>query len=367
VATLQPHTPATHAVPLALPAQLMQAAPLVPQVVPPLPLTQVPALQQPPLHGWLASQVVVHALVTLHASPIGQSPTTLQPQLPAMHCAPSAPPQVWHIAPELPHALTMLPATQLVPLQQPPLQVWPLAQLVEHRCVVVLHALPLGQSPGSVQPHAPPMQLCPFALEVQSRQLPLAPHALGVLPGWQVPPEPQQPPAHGCVGPQKVVHLCAPTSHEPPGGQSPPELQPQLPAMHTLPRLDFEQSWQVLPSAPQVVSELPKVQVPLAQQPPLHNTVGVQVALHLWVDGSHASPIGQSPTTLQPQVALLMHACPFESMLQLMQLGPQHVGAIEKSGGIAASAERSGPLLIDRSPIGCEASACGSEPFCQHV
>jgi hypothetical protein len=59
-ATLQPHTPATHAVPLALPVQLTHALPRAPQVVPPVPALQVVPLQQPPLHGCPALQVLVH-------------------------------------------------------------------------------------------------------------------------------------------------------------------------------------------------------------------------------------------------------------------------------------------------------------------
>src|SRR5262249_43633973 len=49
VAALQPHTPATHALFEAWPAQFVQAPPLVPQAAPAVPVTQVPALQQPPL------------------------------------------------------------------------------------------------------------------------------------------------------------------------------------------------------------------------------------------------------------------------------------------------------------------------------
>jgi hypothetical protein len=51
VAMLQPHTPAMHAVPAALPTQLVHAIPLTPHAVPPVPAAQVPPLQQPPLHA----------------------------------------------------------------------------------------------------------------------------------------------------------------------------------------------------------------------------------------------------------------------------------------------------------------------------
>jgi hypothetical protein len=105
----------------------------------------------------VASQAVVH-MVPLQAVPVGQSVTVLQPQAPPMHCAPSEPPQVLQLAPVAPQAAGALPATQLVPSQQPPLHTSPLAQLVEQVCDDRLQAVPLGQSPGTLQPHTPPVQ-----------------------------------------------------------------------------------------------------------------------------------------------------------------------------------------------------------------
>jgi hypothetical protein len=304
-------------------------------------------------------------LVAPHAWPIGQSPVALQPQLPAMHCEPSAPPHIWQVAPVEPHAAAVLPVTQVVPLQQPPLQVWPEAQPVEHACVVRLHALPIGQSLGALQPQLPAMQLWPFALAVQSTHVPMVPHAAGELPGWHEPDAPQQPLEHGCATPHAVVHTCAATSHEAPL-QSLAELQPHTPLMHAVPSAEVEQSAHAAPVEPQLVLEMPNAQVPLEQQPPLHNCVGLHDELHLCVVVSHASPIGQSAVRLQPQLAIAMHACPFESLRQSMQLGPQQVGATEKSSGMAASIERS--LLVAKSALPFEdASGCGSEPFCQQV
>jgi hypothetical protein len=304
-------------------------------------------------------------LVAPHAWPVGQSPVALQPQLPAMHCEPSAPPHIWQVAPVEPHAAAMVPATQLVPLQQPPLQVWPAAQPVEQVCIVRLHALPTGQSLGVLQPQVPAMQLWPLAFAVQSLQVPMVPHADGDVPGWHEPDPPQQPLEHGCATPHAVVHTCAPTSHEAPL-QSLDELQPHTPLMHAVPSAEVVQSTQAAPPEPQLELEMPNAQVPLAQQPPLHNCVGLHDELHLCVVVSHDSPIGQSPVTLQPQLVIAMHTCPFESLRQSTQLVPQQVGATEKSSGMAASTERSLPVAKSALPFE-EASGCGSEPFCQQV
>jgi hypothetical protein len=56
--------------------------------------------------------------------------------------------------------------------------------------------------------------------------LPLAPHALVELPGWQVPL--QQPPLHGLVPVHEVEHRCAAevAPHASPTGQSAATLQP---------------------------------------------------------------------------------------------------------------------------------------------
>ncbi len=69
----QPHAPERQAWPLALLEQSTHKVPVA-QVVAELPATQAPAeVQQPPLHGWLTSQLVEH-LPLRHACPVGQSP-----------------------------------------------------------------------------------------------------------------------------------------------------------------------------------------------------------------------------------------------------------------------------------------------------
>jgi hypothetical protein len=88
----------------------------------------------------------------------------------------------------------LVPATQLVPSQQPPLQVAPPAQLPLHWCVVVLHAVPAGQSAGPLQPQVPPRQALPPLLPLQSAQIsPELPHTLPLLPAAHTPPLQQAP------------------------------------------------------------------------------------------------------------------------------------------------------------------------------
>jgi hypothetical protein len=65
---LQPHDPLTHAAPPSPVTQLVHVAPAAPHAVADAVDSQVVPLQQTPLHGWLALQVVVHWWVaTSHA------------------------------------------------------------------------------------------------------------------------------------------------------------------------------------------------------------------------------------------------------------------------------------------------------------
>jgi hypothetical protein len=121
-------------------------------------------------------------------------------------------------------------------LQQPPLQVSPPAQLVPHWCVVVLHAVPEGQSFDVVQPQlAPPRQAVPVGLPVQSEQVaPVAPHAAGAVPPTQLPDE-QQPPLQVRPPAQLVPQACVEGLHAFPDGQSLDVLQPHCPLTHAEP------------------------------------------------------------------------------------------------------------------------------------
>jgi hypothetical protein len=98
-------------------------------------------------------------------------------------------------------------------------------------------------------------------------------------PVLQVPPE-QQPPLHGCEPEQVEVHWCFDVSHAFPVGQSLDELQPHAPATHWVPLVDILQSLQDAPVAPQVATSVPGLQVPPAQQPPLHGCDDEQVVVH---------------------------------------------------------------------------------------
>jgi hypothetical protein len=60
--------------------------------------------------------------------------------------------QALHMPPLFPHSRFAVPGTQVVPLQQPPLQlVWPAPQVVSQRCVAVLHDSPGAQCAAMLQ------------------------------------------------------------------------------------------------------------------------------------------------------------------------------------------------------------------------
>jgi hypothetical protein len=112
------------------PLQSTQAPLVGPQAAGEAPIEQVPALQQPPLQGWLPLHEVTHwCIARLHDEPAGQSPVLLQPQLPpplvARHCAPRLLVlQSAHSPPESPHTPSVVPATHWPFEQQPPLHGW---------------------------------------------------------------------------------------------------------------------------------------------------------------------------------------------------------------------------------------------------
>lgn len=258
---LQPQLLLKQMCPAPFDAQLTQVAWAGPQLVLLLPAahTLLIGSQQAPLQGFIGSQAMPHT-PPLHACPAGHSPNFVQPQLPALHTIPSAlfaqstqaaparpqvafvtathtfialqqllPPQVpapmpmpmptmqvevhpppLHVGVPPPQATQampipmqlalVVPATQLVPSQQPPLQ----ANLLAHTTVQVFlpsQALPGAQSPGAVQPQAPLTHAWPALDAVQSRQRPPStPHRLGVLPATHMPEE-QQPPLQALVLP----------------------------------------------------------------------------------------------------------------------------------------------------------------------
>ncbi len=202
----QPHVPPTHCAPPPAAVHPVHTPAPVPQVAAVSPLWHVPVVrsQQPPLHWPAPVHAVVH-LWLLQAVFAGQSVATLQPQLPATQAVPFelpvqsvhaeaepqavgpppsmhmpleppqqnpapqpppshdavqeppmhvgvSPPHVAHLLPDEPHAAFVFPGTQVVPLQQPPVQgrTPPSAdaQLVVQSPVLGLQAWPVGQLPG---------------------------------------------------------------------------------------------------------------------------------------------------------------------------------------------------------------------------
>jgi hypothetical protein len=84
-----------------------------------------------------------------------------------------------HAPPPLPHAaLSAVPSThvEVAESQQPPLHGAPPAHELEHAWAV--QAMPVGQSPAALQPHAPWTHWLPWDDAVQSTQLPGAPQLL---------------------------------------------------------------------------------------------------------------------------------------------------------------------------------------------
>jgi hypothetical protein len=138
-AELQPQALITQALPCALEVQSTQARPLPPQPVTAVPAEQLPAMQQPPLHGCDAEQVVVHrCVVVLQALPMAQSVVPLQPQEPPpetiSHTLPfGLPVQLWQAPPPTPQAVCMVPTTHEPDEQQPPLHSWVAVQVAVQR------------------------------------------------------------------------------------------------------------------------------------------------------------------------------------------------------------------------------------------
>jgi hypothetical protein len=274
-AELQPHlTPPRHTWPLKLMPQLTHAAPLSPHAPVALPVTQVLPEQQPPLHGEVIEQLVVH-LPPLHAVPVGQSASVAQPHAPATQAWPIAfALQSTHCDWAAPHAVGNVPGAQVPFAQHAPLHGCTAEQLVVHACVVVLQAASTGQLVAPLQPHAPPftprMQIEPIAFPAQLTHIaPLAPHAPFARPVAQVLLAPsQQPPLHGWVAEQAIVQAWVAVLHDWPAGQSAAELQPHAPLTHAvaMPAVQFAH---VPPPEPHALAAWPATQLEPEQQPPL--------------------------------------------------------------------------------------------------
>src|SRR5437773_3306128 len=130
--------------------------------------------QQPPLHGvsfgWLHDVVQRAMPASRQARPAGQSPCEVHPQWypdPVPLGTQTVPD--WFAASQtsqsspLPQALSTLPGVQVPSLQQPPWQMEWFASphALSHWPVVVLQAMPIGQSPAPLHGHSPGVQHTP--------------------------------------------------------------------------------------------------------------------------------------------------------------------------------------------------------------
>ncbi len=235
-AVLQPHTLFTHAVPLALPAQLATHAPVV-------------VSQHPPLHGCVASHATPHWPLALHASSVAQSAADAQPQALATHALSSAwPAQLAHAPPAAPHDAALVSVAQkpTVPpsakSQHAPLHGCAPSHVEVHvpgLPEVPLHApdAAFGHSVSAEHPHEPPpvcgSHVSPMLLpKHDAHTAPPAPHAPVAVPAVQKPTVPpsvmsQHPPLHGWLAEHAVTHDFVATSHAWPVAQSAAVAHPQ--------------------------------------------------------------------------------------------------------------------------------------------
>ena len=160
--------------------QSTHVAPVFPHAVSSVPGWQVPPPlngspeQQPPLHGvsfgWLHDVVQRAMPASRQARPAGQSPCEVHPQWypdPVPLGTQTVPD--WFAASQtsqsspLPQALSTLPGWQVPSLQQPPWQMEWFASphALSHWPVVVLQAMPIGQSPAPLHGHSPGVQHTP--------------------------------------------------------------------------------------------------------------------------------------------------------------------------------------------------------------
>ena len=308
------HPPEAH---VGVPAvQRAHACPFEPHVVLPVPGSQVPELQHPPLHAvWLApSHELVHvcALVS-HALPAappfsaGQSEAASHPHVSVdgSHFEPPGLPVQTAQAPEPPHAPSCVPLTHAPDEQQNP----------------PAHAPSLPAPQAAV--HAPDTQVGVPAAH-GAHMVPVVPQAPFRVPATQVPDMPQHPELHACVASHALEQTCAALQASS-AGQSATPAQPQVaPFSHACPLAATRQSLHVPPVLPHALLAVPAMQLPDAeQQPSLHPVVPLpHVAEHVWLVVLHACPTGQSPGAAQPHPPVARHACPAALPAQLVHIAP---------------------------------------------
>jgi len=285
LAFVHPQTPPTQAVPFPLPVQSRQPVPHARELV--------SALHVPPRQ---------HVPAPHDPSPAWPQAALQVPPAPQVGVPPA---QTLHAAPPMPHAPADPPATHCDPLQQPPLQAVSLAppQVALQVCVAVLHAVSLGQSVAVLQPHwsVDAMHADPLAFPAQGMHEPEPPQAVGLVPGRQVPPDPQQPDRHGALGTAqvKLQSLVAVSQPALAGGQSVETVHPHCPppatGSHTLPPVSAAnpagQEAHSPPLFPQVAGSVPAWQLPAVaaeQQPPLQGCAVSQLVVQAFVATSQA-------------------------------------------------------------------------------
>lgn len=161
--------------------------------------------------------------------------------------------QFWHACPPAPHTPLLVPERQVVPLQQP------FGQFCGLHC-------------GGGLTQMPPLQTCALPLQF-SQLLPKKPHAVFCVPVWQMSPmqqPPQLPGPHG-GGPSQI----------PPTGPIGPQVVPDKHCSHAR------------PLTPHALLSWPTRQMPLESQQPRqlvesHVVVGFS---HLCVAGLHTKPV----------------------------------------------------------------------------
>jgi hypothetical protein len=297
-----------------------------------VPTTQLPPWQQPPLQGSVGLHAAVHRpVVRLQAFPVGQSEAMLQPQSPPRQAEPlGLPEQLLHAPPELPQAAVEVPALQVAPPQQPPLQVCEPPHADTQLWVPGSQAWTPLQSPETLQPQVPPPATArhtpPAALDRQLVQVPpLAPQPACAVPATHRPLW-QQPPWQAWVALQALVHWCVPRSQAFWLGQSAGPLQPQVVPIQRWPIALTVQSTQAAPAGPQAECAEPVAQVPPLQQPPEQGWVSLHEVTHWCIVRSQADPAEQSPVALQPQeppLASAMQTAPIELEPQAAQAAPE--------------------------------------------
>jgi hypothetical protein len=168
-------------------------------------------------------------------------------------------PQVRQAKPLAPHAVTVLPATQVPLEQQPPLQGLEALQAPLH--VPLLHASSVGQSVSALQPQTPvDKHTWPAPLWVQLTQVtPPVPQvvALGV---WHLPVLSQQP-----VGQLVASQTHLPLTQRWPATQGDPAPHVHLPPVQV--SAVVPQLMQVPPLMPQALALVVVTQVLSLQQP----------------------------------------------------------------------------------------------------